>query len=438
MTTATWAQVHVGDAVRGADQRAWRVTRRERGARWLGAGTAEDKFTLARDEGGTSREVIARRALNDPADVVERADHDPIGRAVAALLDLALTIEILKEETVTTTADPFTPPAAAQPQEETKRDRWGRYMLPHPETGKDQAWTRVSTIARTVADEYNLTLWKLRMVAKGIATNPDLIAGAAAADPEEDKTTLNKLAESAMERAESSRGANLGTAVHSFTQRLDRGEPLASLRAPAPLDADLTAYQATLKAAGLSVLPEYIERIVVLPGIGVAGTLDRVVRHRSGALYVLDLKTGKDLSYGWLEIALAQACYAHAPLVWDKTNKHYEGMPPVDQSKALVLHLPIGKAKGQIYGVDIIKGWKATETALAVRAHRSGSKELAWLVEPDDPASVAAMKVGRATSQADLARLWDEFTRRGLMTEQLHAAMFARMAEINTQQGVAA
>lgn len=413
----TWAQVHVGDTVRGADQRPWIVARRGLAQRWV-IGGDEALFTLRFDE----REVEITRRLADPADLVApAADRAEVIAAASALIDSGLTFEILEETLV---ADPFTS-AAPEP----KHDRFGRYLLPDPATGKERAWTRVSTVARTVADEYNLARWGERMVAKGLALRPDLIAGAAAADPEVDKETLNSIAKQAKDAAASRSGANFGTALHSFTQRLDSGEGVSDVRAPAPLDADLRAYLDSYRAARLTV--EHIERIVLLPDLGVAGRFDRIVRQPPGdakadPLAILDLKTGKDISYSWLEITIQQALYAHAAHMWDAASGSWEPMPAVDQSRALVLHLPVGRASAQLYGVNIIEGWRLAQVAMSVRAARSAAKNLAWLVEPDDPAAVALHNVSRAGSREELATLWEQLSRRDLWTEEVNAAAMAQ------------
>jgi hypothetical protein len=136
---------------------------------------------------------------------VAKTDHTALGRgSVNTLLNAGLMPELLEDKTMT---DPFAAPAALA---EPKHDRYGRYLLPDPQTGKEQAWTRVSTVARTLADEYGLTQWKLRMAAKGIALRPDLIAAAAAADVDADKKRLDEIAESAMERAGAGAGRQPG------------------------------------------------------------------------------------------------------------------------------------------------------------------------------------------------------------------------------------
>lgn len=423
----TWGEVHAGDVVRGADQRGWTVTGVQRGAAWLGSGRREVHLTLRLDD----RTAEVRRGVAEPVDITTRADHRDTAAACAALIEHGLTATILEE----TLSDPFTTPAAPKTAA-VRHDRFGRYVLPDPDTGKERSWTRATTVARTLADEYHLTRWKMRQVAKGMALRPDLVAGAAAADPEADKSTLDDIADKAMERAGGSAGSTVGTALHAFAQRINLGEPLASLGAPAPLDADLREYVDTLARHHLRVRGELTERVIVVPALGIAGKLDAIVEQPTGVtksapLAVMDLKTAKSIDYSLLEIAIQLAIYSRAAALWDPARGEYEPMPAVDQERALVLHLPVGKAHGQIYGLNIAQGWEYTQLAGQVRAARSGAKNLGWLVGPE-PADLALHRVRRAADQAELARLWDLLHPKGLWTEEVNAAAATRFDELQT------
>jgi hypothetical protein len=57
---------------------------------------------------------------------------------------------------------------------EPERNRWGQYVIPHPDTGKKMGWVRATTWASTVADTFGLTNWKVRMTALGLAQRKDL------------------------------------------------------------------------------------------------------------------------------------------------------------------------------------------------------------------------------------------------------------------------
>lgn len=249
---------------------------------------------------------------------------------------------------------------------EPKRDRWGRYMLPHPETGKEQAWTRVTTVANTLADRYGLEQWAKRNVALGIAAREDLYALAASVTPD-DKAQLNKIVADAEEAAKARSGANLGTALHRITERVDRGE---DLDIPDAWRADIDAYCQTLVDHHIKVHPEYMERIVVLPKPKVAGTLDRLVTvDRSDEYILADIKTGQDVvNYGMGEIAVQLALYANASHMWNGDG--YDPMPPINKKRAIVIHLPVGQGRCDIHWVDIEAGAEAAKQALWVREWR--------------------------------------------------------------------
>lgn len=275
-------------------------------------------------------------------------------------------------------------PTAARP--EPSRDRYGRYLLPQP-TGKDKGYTRATTVAKTLSDTYGLTRWQVRMTAQGLTQRPDLFARVASAAG--DAKSLDQICEQAKEAAAASSGANIGTALHAFTEAVDAGRPVTI---PAPWDADVAAYTAALQAADVAVDPAYIETVLALHSIEVAGTMDRLVTMPDGRRLIADLKTGKDLTYGWGEIAIQLALYAHAEQIFDVATGQYRPMPEVDQDEALVMHLPAGQARCDLYVVDIAAGWDAVQTALVVRAWRK-RRDLATLLPAAALAPAAAAVV---------------------------------------------
>ncbi|MBB4689800.1 PD-(D/E)XK nuclease family protein [Amycolatopsis jiangsuensis] len=423
MTAPTWEQVHGGDTVYAADGRKWTITARDAEREWVHEGR-EARFVLALD----GREVEFWTMLDHPAMVAERADHSAEAHVAQALIDGGIRFKVLEERYVTTVE----PMAAQPPKRPVKRDQWGRYLLPDPRTGKEKAWTRATTLARVLADEYNLGQWAERMVAKGMAARPDLVAGAAAA-PLEDKKTLQGIAKQAKEAAGSTQAANLGTALHSFTERADGGETIDQLGAPANLHADLVAYQQRMREAGFTIVPELIERIVVCPELGVAGTFDRVVRKADGTLSVLDLKTGKDLSYGWMEIAIQQAIYANATHYYEPDGERLVEIPSgvLDRKRAYILHLPVGRASAQLYTVDIETGWRLAQIAADVKTSRSKAKELAELIEaPTEDADAVYKRITHAQSQQELAAIWEDAHPRGQWTAAVNTYAQARLRQL--------
>jgi len=250
---------------------------------------------------------------------------------------------------------------------EPRRDRWGRYLLPDPVTGEERAWTRATTLANTLSDPWGLVDWKLRMAVKGVATRDDLRALASALPLDTGKKQLNEVAQDAIEYAGGSSGRNMGTALHEWTAQSDRGEdPVV----PSPWDRDLEAYHAALGLHGVRVYPNFVEQIVCIPDLGIAGTFDRIVLWPPGA-YIADVKTGADLSYSWLEIAVQEALYANAEYLWDADAETWGPIdPPVDKSQGLVMHLPVGQARCDLFWVDLEIGWEAVTLAVDVREWR--------------------------------------------------------------------
>ena len=336
-----------------------------------------------------------------------------------------------------TSANPFSA-TDSQQDGDAKRDRYGRYLIPHPETGKETPWTRATTFAKSISDTYVLSQWSQRMVAKGIAMRQDL-RSLAAATPLTDRDKLNKIAEDAKTFAGAKESANLGTAMHAFTEALDRGENQFLDSLSTEEVADIKAYRVTLAEAGIEVLPEYIEKTVVWTEYGVAGTLDRIVRMPDGTLRIGDLKTGRDLSYGWTEIAIQLGIYASASRIWDWKTQSFTEMPPVDKSVAVVFHLPVGEAKCTIYELNIAEGIKAAELCHQVREWRktrylarplttatSGTQET--LVQPASDLE----RVRAASSKGELSALWTELFPAGRWTDELAAASTDQMSKFIT------
>jgi hypothetical protein len=254
-----------------------------------------------------------------------------------------------------------------------RRDRWGRYLLPDPETGEERAWTRATTFAETIADQYGLTAWKMRNVAKGIAQRDDLRA-LAAATPITQKKQLDRVAQQAVDAVAAKAGANIGTALHEWTAQYDRGGQMPAV--PAPWKEDIECYHQTLYDHGILTHPGLVERIVCLPELGVAGTFDRIVEWY-GQMYIADVKTAADLTYSWGSIAVQLALYARASWAWNEEQQEWGKVLAPERDKGLVIHLPAGQAKCDLYWVDLQAGWEAATLAADVRAWRKRS-DLAW------------------------------------------------------------
>lgn len=282
-------------------------------------------------------------------------------------------------------ADPLAP---AKTEDAVPRDQWGRPKILQAD-GTLQAYTRCTTFVKALeGDASALALWKMRMTALGLNARPDLLMGVATAGDgknPDSKKALNKIVEAAAEAAAASSAANIGTALHKFTERLDRGEPLGQV--PAAFLRDLDAYKRITEQ--LEVVQA--EQFGVHDELRVAGTWDRLNRHQ-GQLYIGDVKTGRvdDLSIG--KIAMQLSIYSRCKLYDPTTGQRRDQAEPVSQDRAIIIELPAGEGTARLWWVDIASGWQAVQ--LAARARKwQGWAKMRTLAEPFTMAELPAADV---------------------------------------------
>jgi hypothetical protein len=264
---------------------------------------------------------------------------------------------------------------------EPERDRWGRYKLPHPETGERRVWTRTTKLASTLDDSYGLNEWDKRMVVYGIGKRLDLADLAAASDLDDVKQLTN-IAKQAKAAARADERANKGTALHKYTERVDRGLPT---RAAARWEPDIAVYTAALEKWEITTNANYCERITIIPQVEVAGTMDKIVSYK-GVPTIADLKTGgsveKGLKFGSMKIAMQLAIYSRGCGLWNMDADNWEPMPNgLNQDIGIIIHLPAGEATATLYEVDLKVGWAATLLAYRVSNARKYKKYLAQVGE---------------------------------------------------------
>jgi hypothetical protein len=288
----------------------------------------------------------------------------------------------------TETADAFDSATAPvqRAEQRVERDGFGRYRLVHPVTGKKQAWQRCTTFSKMLEDTFGLGKWQRRMAAKGLALRPDLLDMIATLEVKQDSQRMDLLLEQAMDAAGQKVAANQGTVCHKHTEDVDRGDSLDDV--PPRYRADVTAYVKAIRDAGITIVPELIERITAVPDLGVGGTLDRVVRDRHGKYRILDVKTG-NMDFGQLGICVQLAVYAagvNTAGVYDLDTGTWQQGPKVETDYALVAHIPVGSGTCELLKVPIDTGWEAVQTAVQVRDWRK-MKRLFTPYDPGDDSS---------------------------------------------------
>ena len=248
----------------------------------------------------------------------------------------------------------------AAPAAEIARDRWGRPLITPLDGGKPIGYTRISTLAKSLDDGSALANWKCRMTAIGMSKRPDLISKALAVH--EDKKEMGKIVSSAMEAAESDRAANIGTALHRFCELIDDNALPANT--PAEHLADLHAYEVAM--SGIQILAK--ECFVVVDELQAAGSFDRLVRLPDGRVVVADIKTGQnepDYPHG---VTQQVAMYAHGSL-YDPAKGRLGKLSDLGVSLdvGLMIHLPAGQGRCELYLLDLAHGWTLAQIAVAVR-----------------------------------------------------------------------
>lgn len=327
--------------------------------------------------------------------------------------------------------DPFVIASQEVQEEEAsgvRRDRWGRYLIPDPDTGKSVSWTRATTFAKAISETEALQRWGERMAVKGLMQRADLQA-LAAATPLDDRRTLDKLTSQAKETAGARTAANQGTALHSYTERVDRGE-LDPDDIPEPWGGLVRAYSAALRSYGIQIIPNMIERTIVVKRYKVAGTFDRIVKMPNGELWIADLKTGKSLSYAEQEISIQLALYAHGDAIFDFGTGKFEPMPVVNQEKALVIHLPIDGQECTLYKVNIAHGWDAAELCSKVRSWRKFNGLFAEVAKVQAEPRGWPARILAATTVEELSQIWKEAQSLGQWNEALTQLGLKRKEEI--------
>lgn len=282
--------------------------------------------------------------------------------------------------------------AAPRPELDWERDGNGRpRILPDPtwDDATRQKWqagrawddgtvgyTRVTTFAEALQDSSALTRWKMRREALGFGRRPDYVTAAAALSlRDEDRDALDDLAEKALEAA-GPNAADVGTALHAFTERMDRGEELGVV--PEQYVATLEEYR---RVSSHLRFVEF-ECRTVCDELETAGTPDRMgfcdVPDPDGVvdeLRVIDTKTGRvDYSAGKFstQLAIYRRSRKYHPGTGARTSWEELHGAPVSRW-GIVVHVPAGAGTAELLWLDLDHGWTGAELAGKVRAWRTGA-----------------------------------------------------------------
>lgn len=321
---------------------------------------------------------------------------------------------------------------------EVERDHFGRpYVEYLDDKGavKRKAYTRVTTYIDCLEDKTQLEKWKMRTLLGGAGLDLDeyrtdaerdladsLIGQAREAVKTYDAAlariekqqakgkldlgqhglrraeakkvqddALNTIAQTALDLGGVHERAQKGTDLHALTERYDEGDlKVDEFIEQNGIDdvsaADLRAYAAKMTELGIEHVA--IEQLVVVDALGVAGTLDRASLFKfpgSGRRIrtVADIKTGRvDYSAGKIGMQLyIYACgeaYDHT----EATVAERRSALKLSKTQALLIHLPQGEARCEVYVVDIGLAAQGARLAREVRDWRNTGKRVYNLSTP--------------------------------------------------------
>lgn len=290
--------------------------------------------------------------------------------------------------------------------------RNGRYQGPNPDTGKATSWMRSTKFAEGVADQFNLTLWQLRMAGMGLALRPDLLSkisdilqSNAKLTPYEiaksQREIINMIMEDAKLTAGSKDRARKGTILHKHTQEIDMGRKSLG-DVPSEFRVSVNAYLKAMTDSGLTCIPDLIERSTMCATLKVAGTFDRIlhvtrdldpvtfddgrtVQLHEGDFVIGDVKSGQDLSYAWPEILIQLAVYAHGvdetgvavpdrspqgKVIWRWADLAEFGIEKLRTDVGIVMHMPYGERSCDLHYADLVTGWRGAKISQNVAEYQ--------------------------------------------------------------------
>lgn len=282
-----------------------------------------------------------------------------------------------------TVEDPF---GLDTDEEFPKRDHWQRPLLVPLKGGEREPFTRMSTLADMIADNTALSVWQKWLLAQGLAYREDIAAMVAALPALNDakihksflskeqrlqdkdtKAKLNSYIDMALEAAGCHYKANQGTARHGFIEQGD------TACAPEAVKADVETCLERFQRDGIEILAS--EVFVVNDELQCAGSFDHLayVPALSGVA-IIDIKTGSVDGKG-LAFATQIAGYANSVVYDPYTDQRtplesLTGGQLVNRREGLIVHVPLGGTRTDLYRVNLTMGLRSARLAVQVRNAR--------------------------------------------------------------------
>lgn len=258
---------------------------------------------------------------------------------------------------------------------------------------KSDRYSRPSGYGKNLDDENALVEWRIWKAMTGVAHSRAL-AAKVNATKDEDRVAKKALRDEAMDKGEANESADMGTALHAMTARVeDDGD---DFEPPPQYVLDLDAYQDTLRRFGLD--SAYVECHMVNDEFRAAGTADRIYRCLrplqppegdvipAGSLVLGDIKTGKSLDFSAPGYCIQTALYATGVFYDIVTERRIE-TPKINQLWTLLVHLPVGRGHCELYWCSVTLGlqgaWLAHEVKQWQRLWKNGTHDIPRATEPE-------------------------------------------------------
>ena len=287
-------------------------------------------------------------------------------------------------------------------QRKTYRYANGSPMVSDPENPEKMLrYSRPSGYGKSLDDEMALTEWRIWKAMTGVAGSPAL-AAEIVATKDEDRLGKKALREKALDKGTANEAADMGTALHAMTHRME--DPTDVDFQPAEQYVpDLDAYMTCLQTYGL--VSEMIEVPLVNDDYRAAGTADRIFRLTKplvdpdgntlemGTLVLGDIKTGKKMDFSLPGYCIQMALYAQGTLYDVVTNRRLP-TPPINNEWTILIHLPVGQAKCELLWCSIEIGnygaWIAHEIKEWRKKWKNGTYDAVPILPPVMPVEAIA------------------------------------------------
>jgi hypothetical protein len=278
---------------------------------------------------------------------------------------------------------------------------------------KTLRYRRPSGYAKNLDDENALVDWRIWKAMQGVAHSRAL-AAEVNSTREDDRPAKKVLREKAMDKGAANESADMGTALHAMTVRVEDGDD--DFEIPDQYADDLLEFVSTLGAYGL--VSSYSEIHMVNDPFRAAGTADRIftTRYRlippdgvpiePGELVLGDIKTGKSLDFSAPGFCVQTAIYATG-VFYDIVTERRMPTPAINNRWTILIHLPVGKASCTLHWCSIEVGlhgaWLAHEVKEWQRLWKNGTHDTPKVEQPLLIEQVIEAELGPTTVVVDEA-----------------------------------